>query len=277
WRNADVTDYEALEKCFNGIDTVYHCAGVISLKNGAKNLTNSNIQGTKNIVALCLKNKITKLCFVSSIAACGVTVDGSLIDETTAGLKRKNSAYSTSKLAAEKEVWQAIDKGLNAVIVNPGVILGVAGTGNGSAKIFTEVKKGLIFYTTGINGYVDVRDVVKIMILLTKSDIHSERFILVSENCSHKTILHAIADSFGVRRSWICVGEKLIFTAGIIMETIGKLIGKEPILDRDMGKSSTAQDRYSSAKIKQRTGYEFLPVKQSIQDICGFLSKTEKL
>lgn len=275
WRDADITDFEALSKVFDDIDTVYHCAAVISLKNGSKSMIDSNVQGTKNIVELCLQNKIGKLCFVSSIAACGTTNDGSLIDEYTTGLKRQKSAYSISKFAAEQEVWQAIEKGLNAVIVNPGVIMGISGTESGSAKIFTEVKKGLMFYTAGINGYVDVRDVARIMILLTKSDICGERFILVSENCSHKTVFHTIAEAFGVRKARICVGEKLIFTAGIIMEFISKFIGKEPIFDRDMGKSATAKDLYSNAKIKQFINYEFLSVRQSIEDICGFLGKNQ--
>ena len=272
WRSADVTNFDALSKVFDDIDIVYHCAGVISLKNGSQNLIDSNLQGTKNIVELCLKNKIDKLCFVSSIAACGTTTDGSLINEETTGLKRQKSAYSISKHAAEQEVWKAMEKGLKAVIVNPGVIMGVAGAGNGSAQIFTEVKKGLMFHTMGVNGYVDVRDVARIMILLTKSDICGERFILVSENISHKTVLHTIADNFGVRKSWICVGEKLIYTAGIIMEYLCKFIGKDPIIDRDMGKSATAKDHYSNAKIKQFTNYEFLPVQQSIKEICEFLN-----
>jgi nucleoside-diphosphate-sugar epimerase len=273
WRNADVTDFDALEKAFGDIDTVYHCAGVITAKNGIKDLTDSNILGTKNIVTLCLRHRTGKLCFVSSIAACGVTHDNMLINERTYGLKRRKSAYSISKHAAEQEVWKAVEKGLNAVIVNPGVILGIAGNDSGSAKIFTEVKKGLMFHTAGINGYVDVRDVARIMILLVKSNISGERFILVSENCSHKTILHAIAGALGVRKSWICAGEKLIFTAGAVMEFAGKITGKKPVFDRDMGKSATAKDRYSNAKIKQFTGFEFLPVRQSIKEICEFMKK----
>jgi len=90
--------------------------------------------------------KISKLCFVSSIAACGQPERGEVIDEETQWKEcESRSAYSRSKFYSEAEVWKGIQAGLNAVIVNPGVILGVSGAETGSSQLFSQVRKGLVF------------------------------------------------------------------------------------------------------------------------------------
>lgn len=63
-------------------------------------------------------------------------------------------------MAPSGEVWRGVAEGLDAVIVNPATI----GPGNwktNSSMIFRQVWKGLHFYTSGVNGFVDVRDVCR--------------------------------------------------------------------------------------------------------------------
>jgi len=67
-------------------------------------------------------------------------------------------------------------EGLNAVIVNPSVIIGPGDWNNGSPKIFSTVYNGLKFYPRGTNGFVDVNDVVTAMVKLMNSDITTSRF-----------------------------------------------------------------------------------------------------
>ena len=89
------------------------------------------------------------------------------------------------------EVWRGIEEGLNAVIVCPAIILGPGKWEKGSSMLFKQVWKGLSFYTSGTNGFVDVRDVVNVMIQLMKGKIKSERFILCSKaslSKKHSTI-----------------------------------------------------------------------------------------
>jgi len=62
-------------------------------------------------------------------------------------------------------------EGLEAVIVNPSIIIGPGVRGKGSMAMFDKIAKGLKFYTRGVTGYVDVRDVVKAMIILMESEI----------------------------------------------------------------------------------------------------------
>lgn len=274
WVEGDVVDHESVEKAIAGIDIVYHCAAIVSLSKKTKRILDINIRGTQNIVYAALKEKVQKICFVSSIASLGSALDGDLIDENTSwNPEEEHSIYSESKYMSEEVVWNAIKKGLNAVIVNPGVILGVADDLNNSMKIFSLVKKGLPVYTTGANGYVSVKDVCRAMIQLTESDIISERFVLVSENLSHKKILHMVAKALDKRPPFIKGTWLLLMPIAVIMEFFAKIMKSKPLLDRGTVKVVLNRSYYSSEKVKKAIDFEFTPIEKCVEDVCKFIKK----
>ena len=136
----------------------------------------------------------------------------------------ENNGYSISKYGAEMEVWRGSQEGIEVVIVNPGVILGSGFWDEGSGKLFTQINKGFKFYTEGITGFVGVNDVVKSMILLMKSNIKNERFILVSENKSFKNVLFAIADGLSKKKPTIKTGKLITSIVWRIDWVLTKLI-----------------------------------------------------
>jgi nucleoside-diphosphate-sugar epimerase len=271
WKTADVLDEKSIQEAMHGATLVYHCAAVVSLGNNADILLDTNVIGTKNIVSAAMDNGIRKLCFVSSIAACGKAEHGKMIDENSVWKDSPNrSLYSRSKYYSEQEVWKGIEAGLNAVIVNPGVILGVSGNNSGSSQLFSLVRRGLMFFTDGGSGYVDVQDVVKAMIQLIKSDIQGERFILVGENCSNKDVLSWMADGFSKRRPLISIGKRLLWLVGVLSENLGKIFQFSPIIDRRTAFSITNREYYSSSKIEKELGFRFKPIEKCIKEVCEF-------
>jgi len=272
WRIADMLDINSIRAALCEVTTIYHCAAIVSLGGNSDTILNTNILGTKNIVTAALEAKVDRFCFVSSIAACGEDKNKTEIDENSTWTDYPaRSFYSKSKYESEQEVWKGISQGLNAVIVNPGVILGISGNENGSAQLFSQVRKGLLFYTNGGSGYVDVSDVAKAMILLTNSDISGERYILVGENCSNKDILGWMADGFNKRRPFIPIGEKILWLAGFIAELVGRIFNFTPVIDRGTARSATNREYYSNRKIIQATGFAFTPIEQCISEVCKFL------
>ena len=273
WKIGDVLDESSLLEALIDVTIIYHCAAVVSLGNNADNLLDTNVTGTRNIVNAALKAGVKKLCFVSSIAACGRAHGDEKVDENSVWEESEHrSAYARSKYYSEQEVWKGIEKGLNAVIVNPGVILGVSGTTSGSSQLFAQVQKGLMFYTNGGSGYVDVQDVVRAMILLTNSEISGERFILSGENCSNKDVLSWMADGFGKRRPFILIGKRILWTVGILSELLGKMFHFKPLIDRGTARSATNREYYSNRKIEEAIGFQFTPIENSIKEICRFLN-----
>ena len=183
WVEANITDIPALTLAFENIIKVYHCAAFISFDPSKyKVLKKANVEGTANIVNLCLASNIEKLCYVSSVATLGSNLKDQLISEETPwNPDAKNSVYGITKYGAEMEIWRGTQEGLDAVIVNPGLILGTSPDGGGSSIIISLGASGIPFYPSGAMGIVDVQDVVKTMILLMNSEVKNEQFILVGE------------------------------------------------------------------------------------------------
>lgn len=276
WRNADMNDELSLKNAFEGVDYVYHCAAVVSLGKGDDELLRTNIDGTARLAQICLEKQVKKLCFVSSIAACGKAENQQEIDEQMPWVEDPDrSVYARSKYFAEQEVWKAIKKGLPAVIVNPGVILGFSGTNSGSAQLFNQVLKGLPFYTLGGSGYVDVRDVVLSMIALMDSDVKSERYILVGENRSNKEILTMIAKGFNKTPPFINIGRGFLLFVGSLSELVANVFRFTPLIDSSLARSASDRSYYSNKKIKKQLNLQFTPITDTISGVCEFMLKEQ--
>lgn len=270
WIKADITDVPSLIPVFVDVKQVYHCAAFISFNpRDYRKMRKINIHGTANIVNLCIDAKIDKLCFVSSIAAVGNSLNSKPITEENEWNKElDNSGYSITKFGAEMEVWRASQEEIDVVIVNPGVILGSGFFTSGSGKLFNQVYKGFNYYTEGVTGFVSVKDVVKSMILLMNLTIKNERFILVSENKSFKEIFFLIADAFGKKRPTIKIKKwqtAIFWRASSFLSFFTK---KEPLLSKYSAKSAHSISEYSSEKIQKTLDFEFENLEKSINSIA---------
>ncbi len=279
WVNADLLDSESIYTAMQGVDTVYHCAAMISFKKEDKyRMIDNNVKGTANMVNAALSEGVKKFCHVSSIASLGSSENGEPITEET--FRKPNSvysAYSISKYRSEMEVWRGISEGLNAVIVNPSVILGAWDWKNGSSGIFTKVNQGLKFYTEGVTGYVDVNDVVNIMIKLTESNIVNQRFIVSAENLSFKEILFMIADALNKPKPSISAKKWMLQTAVLIETVKSKITGKEPLITKDSAKTAQTVSVYSNDKIRKTLNYEFNSIKDTVNRIAEQFKKENSI
>ncbi|CAM1334498.1 NAD-dependent epimerase/dehydratase family protein [Tenacibaculum aestuariivivum] len=269
WIQADITDIPSLENVFKNITEVYHCAALVSFNpKYYDKMRQVNIDGTANIVNFSIENSIKKLCFVSSIAAVGETVNAKPITEKNEWSDNGDSSgYAITKYGAEMEVWRGSQEGLNVIIVNPGVILGSGFWNEGSGELFTQINNGLKFYTNGITGFVGVQDVVRAMILLMQSNIKNERFILVAENKSFKEILVAIADSLHKKRPFIKVTKIITSIVWRLSFLISIITKKKPLLTKNSAKASHNISYYSSSKIETKINFTFKVIKNQINEI----------
>ncbi|MNK08673.1 3 beta-hydroxysteroid dehydrogenase/Delta 5--_4-isomerase [compost metagenome] len=272
WHIADINDPEDLADAFEGITKVYHCAATVSFdpKDKAK-LLKINIEGTENIVNLCLENNV-RLLHVSSIAALGFAKEGQLISEKHFwDYDPKAHNYAISKYQGEMEVWRGIAEGLDAVIVNPAVIIGKNAGFNGSGAIFKLVKEGLKFYTDGATGIVDVEDVAKYMILLMESNITAERYTLSADNLHYKDFFAQIAKGFGIKAPTKEAKRWMLGIAWRASKLASVFTGKPATLTKDAARSSFNLSYYSNQKIINTFNFKFKPLNQSIADVCNAL------
>ena len=279
WVNADLLNIPELDLAFQGITKVYHCAAWISFNPKHKsNMMQTNIEGTTNIVNLCLAHRIHKLCHVSSVASLGRPRYCASTDENTPWVSSpENSYYGLSKYHSEMEVWRGIEEGLNAVIVCPAIILGPGKWEKGSSMLFKQVWKGLPFYTSGTNGFVDVRDVVNVMIQLMKGKIKSERFILCSESIPFKKTFDYIAEALGKKKPQIKVGPFLSAFGWRIAKIISIISGKSPLITKETILAGNSISIYENKKIKTTLNYQFKSVEQSCKDFSTLFIQEHKV
>lgn len=193
WVFADINNIPDLEKAFIGVNQVYHCAALISFDPKDYGLLHKvNVEGTANVVNLCVANKIEKLCYVSSIAAIGKNIGDQESTEETDWQQSHASGYSITKTAAELEVWRGSQENIPVVVINPGVIIGPGFWESGSGELFQRANKAPKYFPPGGSGFVAVSDVVAIMTTLMNSGIQNERFIVISKNLTYREILEKL-------------------------------------------------------------------------------------
>ena len=276
WVKGDILDIPFLENTFRGVTKVYHSAAIVSFDRASeRHMKKVNIEGTANIVNLCLSFNIDKLCHVSSISTLSKPADGSIAtEEDYWNPDAENSGYAISKNGAEMEVWRGIEEGLDAVIVNPSIIIGAGFWNTSSGKLFKNVQNGMRFYTDGASGFVGVNDVVKAMILLMNSNIKNERFILNAENITYKEVFSTIATNLGKKVPSIKARKWMLSLTWRLDVLKAFLFGTEQRLNKDSARSALTTSTYSNDKIKQSLDFSFEPIEKVIKDVSECFLKS---
>ncbi|MDP1764598.1 MAG: NAD-dependent epimerase/dehydratase family protein [Sediminibacterium sp.] len=271
WVKGDILDVVSLEEAMKGIQQVYHCAAIVTFNPKKKALLHqTNVEGTANVVNACLNEGISKLLFVSSVAALGRIREDIPIDEKMNWSEEtSNSEYGKSKYFAEMEVWRGIGEGLNAVIVNPVIILGAGDWTKGSSEIFKSAYDEFPWYTEGISGFVDVIDVVRAMILLMGSNCTAERYILSAEDLPFREVFTRIAINFGKKPPNRKVTPLIAALVWRIEAVKARFTGKDPLLTRETARTAAAKVHFDNNKFKLFfVNFNYTPVTVSLKRIC---------
>ena len=271
WVDGDILDISSLETAMDGIDIVIHSAAVVSfIKKERERMYRVNVDGTANIVNIALEKNVRRLIHISSVAALGRTAGGGHVNEEKQWEESKvNTHYAKSKYKAELEVWRGFAEGLSGVILNPSTILGYGDWHNGSAAIFKKVYEEFKWSTPGLNGFVDVEDVAKVVLIFTKNDITEQRFIVNGDNWYFEKLQGTIADAFGKKRpakkaslslmniAWRLEGAKSLFT------------GSKPLLTKESVRVANSKTHFENDKIlKVLPDFSFTPLEETIKKTC---------
>ena len=259
-----------------GITQVYHCAAIVAFEpTRKKEMFKINIEGTANVVNAALNAGVTKMVHVSSVAALGRMKKDEAINESMNWTEEtSNSNYGESKYLGELEVWRGIGEGLNAVILNPSIILGDGDWNSGSAQIFKTAYHEFPWYTDGVTGFVDVKDVANSMLQLMDSNITGERFIVSAENRSYRDIFTLIATAFSKKIPYKKVSPLL---ANIVWrwEAVKNIFtSKAPLLTKETAASAMAKVYFDNSKLKKfLPQFSYRTIEDTITKTCAALQQ----
>lgn len=274
WVDGDLLDVIGLEALMINCHKVYHAAAMVSFsKKDEAQLMQINIEGTTNVVNACLSAGVKKLCYASSVAVFGREPGRGMVNEEVQWKRTPyNSNYAISKYGAEREVWRGTEEGLDAVIVNPSVIIGPCQWDKSSGVLFRSIRKGLPFYTLGTNGFVDVRDVSAAMLALMDLPLRNERFIINGENLVFRDFFFMVADALNKKRPHIYAKPWMSAIAWRAMAVIGMLTGKTSAISKESVSTAHMDSYYSSEKLTAHTGISPRPLADAVKNTAAFLN-----
>ncbi len=268
WQYADLLDVYDVEEAMKGVTHVYHCAAIVSFEpKHQEAMLHFNPESTANIVNQALEQGIEKLAYVSSIAALGKATaeKPEITEEEQWGENNYSSAYGLSKYLAETEVWRGVGEGLNAVIVNPGIILGEGNFNDGSTELMKIAWKQFPFYTNGVTAWVDVQDVVLALQALMQSGKEAERYILSTGNYSYREVFNMMAASLNRKPPHIYANA---FITGLVWRfgKLKNLFGKHAAITRETARTAHALSYFNNSKLTQALpGFSYTPLQQTIE------------
>ncbi len=199
----DILDKESLLRAMEGVDVVFHVAGAADhWRTSRERLYQVNVDGTRTVVEAALETGVQRLVYTSSIAAIGPAPDPDhpVDEQHTFNLPPDLFPYGHSKWLAEEEVRKGIERGLDAVIVNPSIVIGPRDVHliTGSMFITLQRSRGFPLAPRGGSGVVAARDVALGHLRAAEVGRTGERYILSAENLTHKQLACMLADALGV-------------------------------------------------------------------------------
>lgn len=279
WHEGDIMDIPSLEVAIaggrdpKGIDVVHAAAVVSFAPKDHKVMDRINVEGTANVVNVCLKAGIRKLGYVSSVAALGrpenKTGDKDAVvylDESQKWEESpNNSEYAKSKYRAELEVWRGVAEGIRTVMVCPSIVLGEGDWTRSSVRLFKYVHEENPFYPTGLVNYVDVLDVAESLFQLMEADsINENRFILNAGTIPYKELLEQMAAALHKRPPRMQMPRWLTHLAWPIEAVRSWLTGSEPLITRETARSSSSRYAYDGRKITQVIDFQYRPLLETL-------------
>lgn len=272
WFDGDVLDINSLEDAMEGVDTVIHSAAVVSfIKKDRKNMYRVNVDGTANVVNVALEKNVRRLVHISSVAALGRTAGGGHVDEEKKWTESKvNTHYAITKHKGELEVWRGFSEGLSGVILNPSTILGYGDWNNSSSAIFKKVYEEFQWSSPGLNGFVGVEDVAKVVLQFVNNEITEQRYIVNADNWHFEKLQCTIADAFGKKRPARMATPLLMNIARRIESVKTMITGAKPILTKESVRVANSKTHFENAKIlKALPGFSFTPLEETIKKACN--------
>jgi dihydroflavonol-4-reductase len=260
----DLLDRRAVRRAVNGVERVFHCAGLVSLRRrDEQRVFEVNVVGTRTLLEECLRAGVERVVFTSSVAAIGPAPRGGTADESqvfTAG--HLGIPYVNSKHEAEVEALRLAAHGLPVVCVNPTFVYGRGDVHGGSTSVVRRFLLGRIpVYTDGAVNVVDVQDVARGHLLADEKGQPGERYILGNRNYTWDRLFADLARMSGVEPPPLKLPPALALRLAEVLE---RGPGRAPVTAVEV-KSASQWWTYKSNKARRELGWSTSPHEDTIE------------
>lgn len=272
----DITHPESVAQAMVGVDAVIHAAAKISYwPHEASDIMHVNAYGTQCVAAASLEAGVKRFVYVSSVMAVGIPDPGKLGDENLSyNFKRHPNPYSESKHAGELFLQDVVGRGLSAVIVNPGAIIGALDRRRAVGGLFFPGRINRYFFIEGGMSAVDVDDVVDGIVRAMEKGRVGERYLLTGDNLSYRSMREVIAKEMDEPKPFIPIPTKLLQLVAGIADVLSYWTKRQPRISRPMAGFLPFELYYTSKKAQSELGWTYRPFRDSVKSAVAWYKIT---
>lgn len=273
----DLKESDSLKRAVTGCQKLFHIAADYRLWiPDPDNMYKTNVDGTRNLIIAATEASVEKIVYTSSVATLGINKNVINSDESTpVSLENMTGHYKRSKFLAEQEVIKLIkEQSCPVTIVNPSTPVGprdIKPTPTGKIILDTIRNRMPAYVDTGLN-IVHVDDVANGHLLAMDKGEIGERYILGGDNMTLASILEYICVSQDMSPPTIKLPHNLILPIAWFMERIADITHKEPRATVDSVQMSKKMMFFSSAKAKEKLGYQARPGVEGLRDAINWFN-----
>ncbi len=267
----DVTHPGSLTAAFAGADLVFHLAGVVTIMPSMKALLEAvNVKGTRNVIDACRATGVRRLVYTSSVHAIVEPPFGTFIDESLPfdpdGVL---GDYARSKARATLLLLGEVEKGgLDAVVCCPTGIIGPWDykVSNIGQMIIDFASGHLRSYVRGAYDFVDVRDVVRGLILAAETGQSGRHYILSGAQVQVPELMKELELNIRHRAPLYEIPARVARSAGVLASVYYRLIRRQPVFTAYSIDVLKSNSRVSSARAREELGFTTRAWQESIHD-----------
>ena len=271
---ANVLDKESLETAMQGIDSVYHLAGIISIMPGEEQLMEQvNVEGVRNVAEAALKMGVRRLVHTSSIHAFQRMPHGTIVDESSpVASNSPEGSYDRTKAEGTLAVLKVVERGLDAVIVCPTGVIGPYDFRKSEMgqTILGFAHDRIHLLVDGAYDFIDVRDVADGLISACEKGKSGELYILSGFRILVREIKQIVQELVGNRTPSIVLPMRLAAFAARFTEPFYRLAKKVPKFTRYSLQTLRDNSNFSHEKAARELGHCPRPLRESIADTLAW-------
>ena len=275
-----VLDRELVDQALDGVDEVYHLAGLPGMWVARKDDFHAvNYRGTEVVISAARKRGIARLlhCSTESILFRSSPAGEAGVEDTLLTADDMPGPYTRSKLLAERLAMEAAASGFPVVIGSPTMPIGPHDHNltPPTAMLRHFLGKRLQFYLDFVLNLVDVRDVASGLILAMERGKVGNRYILGGESIPLRKLLEHVAAISGRDSLRVPVPGRLAEVTAAILEFMADHVTRTPpAATAEAVRIALRSTALSTERARRELGYAPRPIESALRETIAYLAST---
>jgi dihydroflavonol-4-reductase len=264
----DLRDTNSLDRALKGIHRVFHAAADYRLwAQHSQDIYDSNVGGTKNILAAAKRAGVEQFIYTSTVATIAVDRPAQPNESTDAKLEEMIGHYKRSKWMAEREALKAAKEGLPVIVAMPTTPVGPWDwKPTPTGKLIVDFLNGKMpgYVDTGLN-FVGVEECAAGHLLVAEKGKVGERYLLGGENLTLKQVLDTLAKITGLPSPSLKISYNVALGVAYASTIFSRLVGKEPGIPVEGVKIAQHKMFVDCARSQSELGFKPGPVAAALE------------